>query len=126
MSVFLKNDQMPLEQMATGIHRKILGYQENLMLVKVFFAKGSVAERHSHPHQQIGHVLEGEFELEIDGRCEVLVAGDSFIVAANLPHAATCLEKGVILDSFSPARKDFLNEGKIVNQKTYNNGEVTG
>jgi quercetin dioxygenase-like cupin family protein len=110
MSAFLKNNQMPVDQMAAGIQRQILGYQENLMLVKVFFAEGSVAERHRHPHQQIGHVLEGRFELEIDGKHEVLVAGDSFVVAANLPHTAICLKKGVILDSFSPAREDFLNK----------------
>ena len=108
MSTFMKKDQIPLEKMAAGIQRKILGYQDKLMLVKVFFEKGSVAQMHSHPHQQIGHVLEGRFELEIDGRREVLTAGDSFVVAANILHAATCLEKGIIIDSFSPMREDFL------------------
>ena len=108
MSPFIKRDQVPIEEMAAGVQRKILGYQENLMLVKVFFEKGSVAARHSHPHQQIGHILEVRFELEIEGRREVLVAGDSFVVPPDVLHQATCLDKGVILDSFSPMRTDFI------------------
>ena len=108
MSAFIKKDLMPVENMAAGIKRQILGYQQNLMVVKVFFEEGRVAERHSHPHQQIGHVLQGKFEVEINGRRQVLDTGDSFIVAANLPHSATCLKEGIIIDTFSPAREDFL------------------
>ncbi len=66
MSNYIKYEEIPLELMGPGIQRKILGYQENLMLVKVFLEKGSVADLHHHPHQQIGHVLEGKFEMEID------------------------------------------------------------
>jgi quercetin dioxygenase-like cupin family protein len=108
MSVFIKDKQLTLEKMNEGMQRKILGYQENLMLVKVFFEKGSAAAMHSHSHQQIGYIMEGTFDLEIGGQREILTAGDSFVVAANILHGATCLEKGVIIDSFSPMREDFL------------------
>ncbi len=108
MQNYIKYDEIPIETMGPGIQRKILGYQENLMLVKVFFDKGSVAEVHNHPHQQIGHILEGKFELEIDGKTEILTIGDSFIVPSNIMHGAVCLEKGIIIDSFSPMREDFL------------------
>ena len=103
-----KNKEFPLVTMAPGIQRKILGYQENLMLVKVFFEKGSVAAVHHHPHQQIGFILDGRFELEVGRKKDILSAGDCFSVPANVRHGATCLEKGIILDSFSPMRKDFL------------------
>jgi len=108
MPNYIKYDEIPLEPMGPGIQRKILGYQENLMLVKVFLEKGSVADLHHHPHQQIGHVLEGKFEMEIDGNKEILTTGDAFIVPSNIRHGAVCLEKGIILDSFSPMREDFL------------------
>jgi len=108
MSYYRISDDIPLESMAPGIKRKILAYQNNLMLVKVFIDAGSVADMHSHPHQQVGYILEGKFEFDIGGDKHCLSAGDSFVVPPNVVHGATCLEKGIVIDSFSPMREDFL------------------
>jgi quercetin dioxygenase-like cupin family protein len=103
-------NEISLESMGPGIRRKILGYQENLMLVKVFFDEGSIAERHKHPHQQVGYILEGKFEFDIGGDKKILSKGDSFIVPSNIMHGAICLEQGIVLDSFSPMREDFIEQ----------------
>ena len=34
--------------------------------------------------------------------------GDGYFVAPNLPHGCVCLEAGVLIDTFSPMREDFL------------------
>jgi quercetin dioxygenase-like cupin family protein len=39
----------------------------------------------------------------------VLKAGDVFHVPSNVIHGAVCLEKGVLVDVFSPMREDFFN-----------------
>ena len=39
---------------------------------------------------------------------KVLRAGDGYYVAPNLPHGCVCLEAGVLVDTFSPMREDFL------------------
>jgi quercetin dioxygenase-like cupin family protein len=108
MTYYRKDHEIIGESMGSGIQRKIIGYQDNLMLVKVFFEKGSIAEFHSHPHEQVGYILDGKFEFEIEGEKEILIKGDGFIVPPGIRHGATCLQKGIIIDSFSPMREDFL------------------
>ncbi len=101
----------PKEDLGGGISRQILGYGPEIMIVRVWFDKGSVGDVHSHPHSQSTYVESGKFEAFVDGEKRVLGAGDSFYIAPNLDHGAVCLEAGVLLDTFSPVREDFLGEG---------------
>ena len=50
----------------------------------------------------------GVFDVTIDGKTKRLSAGESYLVAPNLVHGAVAVEAGVIVDSFSPLREDFL------------------
>ena len=102
------NNDLPLEDIGKGLKRKVLAYHESLMLVEVYFEKGAVGEVHSHPHEQITYVLEGEFEFNIDGQKRIVKTGDSMYKESNVPHGAVCLKKGRLLDVFSPHRKDFI------------------
>jgi quercetin dioxygenase-like cupin family protein len=105
---FFSNSDIPLEDLGKGLQRKVLAYHENLMMVEVYFEKGAVGEMHSHPHEQITYVLEGEFEFTIDGKKQIVKAGDSMFKESNVLHGAICLKKGKLLDIFSPHRADFL------------------
>ena len=97
-----------IENVDPGIKRQILGYGPDLMLVRVWFEKGAIGQRHDHHHSQSSYVESGRFLVHIDGEDRELKAGDSFYVAPHLTHGAVCLEAGVLIDTFSPARKDFL------------------
>ncbi|MEP2735957.1 MAG: cupin domain-containing protein [Erythrobacter sp.] len=99
------------EDLGGGISRQILGYGPEIMIVRVWFEKGSVGDVHSHPHSQATYIESGKFEVFIDGTKKVLGAGDSTYMAPNLPHGSVCLEAGSLLDTFSPVREDFLSEG---------------
>lgn len=106
--VFIKSDKIELETVGEGLTRKILGYNPDLMMVRVFFKKGAIGEAHSHPHRQVTYVESGQFEVHIDGKKEVLGAGDSFFVPAEQRHGCVALEDGVLIDVFTPAREEFL------------------
>lgn len=108
--VFLQNKDIPWEQMDRGIKRKIMSYDDNLMLVKVEFEKGGVGSLHQHYHSQITHIERGIFEVEIDGVKKILSAGDGFYIPPNVMHGAVCLEEGVLIDVFSPMREDFITD----------------
>jgi len=108
MKTYFKNSEIPIEKMTEGISRQIMGYDTNLMVVKVFFEKGAIAGLHKHPHQQIGYIEKGKFEFEIGDKKMILEKGDSFIASSNIMHGAKCLEQGIIIDTFSPKRDDFL------------------
>jgi quercetin dioxygenase-like cupin family protein len=108
MKTHIKSADVPVESMAPGLSRQIMGYQSDVMLVKVFFEKGTVAAPHDHPHQQVGYIMSGQFEVTIDEKKEILEAGDAFIAPSGVRHGVICLEQGTIIDTFSPMRDDFL------------------
>lgn len=108
---FVKANPSGAEEIAPGIKRQILGFGDTLMGVRVWFSKGAVGEVHSHHHAQMAFVAEGKFKVMVDGNEAVLSAGDSFYVPPHAPHGAVCLEAGVLIDVFSPAREDFLSDG---------------
>lgn len=91
-----------------GITRQILGYDGQLMMVKVTFEKGAVGTVHEHYHSQATYVASGRFELTIGGEKRILEAGDGYYVAPDEPHGCVCLEAGILIDTFSPVRADFL------------------
>ena len=58
-----------------GIRRQIMGYDGQLMIVKVHFDKGAIGTMHEHYHSQATYVASGRFELEIGGKKAVLGPG---------------------------------------------------
>ena len=51
------------------------------------FAPGAAAGKHTHPGEELGYILEGTIQLEIDGEApRTLKAGDSFFVPAGKVH----------------------------------------
>jgi quercetin dioxygenase-like cupin family protein len=105
--VFITDNEVEWELTAPGMKRKIMAYDEHLMLVRVEFEQGAVGSLHSHRHTQISHVESGVFEVEISGEKQVLRAGDVFYVPPHAVHGAVCLQAGVLIDVFSPMREDF-------------------
>lgn len=100
-----ENDWTPTDP---GVRRRIQTYNDDLMVVEFEFRKGAVGKLHQHPHVQSSYIAEGSFEVTIDGRTEVLSKGQSFIVASNLVHGVKALEPGLLVDTFVPARDEFL------------------
>jgi len=97
------------EQLGKGLSRQILGWDNQVMMVKVKFEKGAVGAPHQHFHTQTTFCHSGKFEFTIDGVKHVIEPGDGLYIAPNLLHGAVCLEPGVVLDVFSPVREDFLD-----------------
>ena len=93
-----------------GIQRQIMGYDGQLMVVKVKFEKGAIGTPHTHYHTQATYVASGKFEVTINGETKILGAGDGYYVAPDVLHGAVCLEPGVLIDTFSPMRADFLGK----------------
>ena len=106
--MFVKNSDIELKNLGGGVSRKVLAYDEDIMSVEVRFEKGAVGAMHTHPHTQISYVLEGKFEATIDGNVEIISKGDTYITPPDAPHGVVCLEDGVLLDIFTPMRKDFV------------------
>lgn len=106
--MIVKNSEVNIELQGNGVSRKILVHEGNMMMVEVHFDKGAIGAIHSHFHEQSSFVISGCFEVNIEGKKELINAGDTFYVKSNLLHGVVALEKSVILDVFTPQRDDFL------------------
>lgn len=107
-SAFIHSKEIPWEQTRDGVERKILGFDDQLMMVYVRFQKDAVGSLHHHPHRQVSYVESGRFEVTIDAEKKILEQGDSFFVAPDVVHGVIALEDVVLVDVFTPAREDFL------------------
>jgi quercetin dioxygenase-like cupin family protein len=102
-------EEIQWEPAGEGIRRQIMGYDGQLMLVKVEFQKGAIGTEHAHFHSQSTYVVSGQFEVRVNGEKKILKAGDGFYVDPDAKHGCTCLEAGSLIDAFSPMRVDFLS-----------------
>ncbi|HEY5592020.1 MAG TPA: cupin domain-containing protein [Paludibacter sp.] len=107
---FLIGTELPIVEVDGGLTRKMMGYDGQLMLLEVKFKKGSIGYAHQHFHSQCTYVVSGVFEVTINGVIKILKSGDGFYVEPDALHGAVCLEEGVLIDTFSPMRLDFLKK----------------
>lgn len=110
---FIITKKMEWEKLGGGVSRKFLGYDNQIMMVQVKFEKGAVGAPHQHFHTQATYCVSGKFEFEIDGVKQIVKTGDGVYIQPNLLHSAVCLEEGMLIDTFSPVREDFLS-GAVV------------
>ncbi len=79
-----------------------------LMLSLVEMAPHAVVEEHSHMHEQLGMMLEGEAEFTIGGEHRVLTAGQIWRIPGGVPHRVVAGARPVrALDVFYPIRDDY-------------------
>jgi len=95
-------------EVAPGNRRAVLAQRPELMMVAFSFETGAVGALHSHRHTQVSYVARGSFDVTVDGQTVRLSAGSSFIVAPDLVHGVVALEPGLLVDTFTPRRDDFL------------------
>ncbi len=109
-----KYDELPVEKVADGIERRLI-HTDKLMMVNVEFTDGPCDEPdpfHSHVHEQVAYVAEGELYLYVGDNEKVhLKKGDQFAIPSGVPHTIQRLTAYVqIIDCFTPIRQDFLTE----------------
>ena len=105
--VFTGAAEVPFVNLGAGIRFKPI-FGRNILFNYVYFEPHSEAPMHQHPEEQIGTMLEGEYEFEMNGEKRMIRPGDVYVVPPNVPHAARTYDKGcVAVDIFSPPRTGF-------------------
>lgn len=80
---------------------------ENMSVARWSVEAGADFPEHEHPHEQVSVVMDGTFELTLDGETDVLRPGRVAIIPPNTPHAGRARTACEILDIFSPVREDY-------------------
>ncbi|MCL2044622.1 MAG: cupin domain-containing protein [Treponema sp.] len=93
---------------APGVIRKVLAYSDTIMAVEHCFETGAVGALHSHPHTQITYIAEGRFRFTVGDEEKEVGKGDTLCKQNGVQHGCVCLEKGILIDIFTPMREDFV------------------
>ncbi|GAA0178916.1 cupin domain-containing protein [Clostridium sediminicola] len=108
---FFHNKDIELEKVEDKIERKIVAHGGDMMIVEVHFQKGAIGAMHEHFHEQVTYCTKGKLEFTVGEETTIIGAGDSVYMPPNLVHGAKILEDDtVLLDIFTPQRKDFLGK----------------
>lgn len=105
MARYILSQIAPFE-ISRGFNARMI-HTDNMTLAYVDIDDGATLPEHSHVHEQVVNLLEGRFELTVDGVAHVLEAGQVFAIPSNVPHAGRALTRCRILDVFQPVREDF-------------------
>lgn len=107
------NDRITIEKVAPGFERTI-AQLDNLMVVVCDFTDGPMADPekpHSHPHEQITYVAEGELYFFKGEKRHTLKKGDLITVPSNISHNIQTISTFVrLVDSFYPLRQEFIKQ----------------
>jgi quercetin dioxygenase-like cupin family protein len=98
----------PWIEIAPGIKRRTIAVGASMYQMRAELTAGSRLPEHSHFQEQIAHVVKGRMKLIVAGVPHELRAGDAFYLASNVPHGVETIEDTTVIDTFSPAREDYL------------------
>ena len=90
-----------------GFHGKFV-HSENMTTAYWEITADAVIPEHAHEHEQIVNLIEGEFELIIDGEIVNLYSEGVVVIPPNVKHSGRAITHCKLVDVFYPVREDFL------------------
>ena len=110
LNIFRNSDVEAIE-VEPGRKRRLI-HTEHLMVVVWDFTGGpweNPDAPHSHPHEQVTYIVEGEVLFFLGREKQKLCMGDMVAIPANVPHSIQLVSSQVrLIDSFTPLRQEFL------------------
>ena len=104
---FVRLDAERAFELAAGVVGQPL-FGEGAMLNLIRFEPGATVPLHSHPHEQLGIVLEGMQALVVEGVAHELGPLEAYVLPGGVEHSAYCGPDGaLVLDVFTPVREDY-------------------
>jgi len=104
---FVRLDQVRAFEHVAGVTGQPL-FGGGAMLNLICFEPDATVPLHSHPHEQLGIVLEGMQALVVDGITHELEPFEAYVLPGGVEHSAYCGPEGaLVLDIFTPVREDY-------------------
>jgi len=95
------------KQLAPGILARTF-WGEHMLAAVVDLDAHTELPKHSHYHEQLGIVIRGEIEFNIDGQVQRLGPGRVYVIPGGVEHSArTFAEPVQVMDVFSPVREEY-------------------
>jgi quercetin dioxygenase-like cupin family protein len=97
----------PEVEAVPGVHRRVLSCGDEIMIVQFRIAQGAEVPLHTHPHEQVGHVVTGRMIFHIGDEERELGPGEGYSVPGGVLHGAKGVTDTIAVDSFHPVREDY-------------------
>lgn len=104
--IFTQLAEIPSREIIPGFHGKMI-HTDHMTFAFWEIEAGASLPEHSHPHEQVAHMIEGEFEFTINGETKVVSPGMLTVIPSNMPHSGKAITDCKILDVFQPVREDY-------------------
>lgn len=104
---FINLDEIEEREPSPGFNVRFI-HSENMTLAYWKIKMGAQLPAHSHPHEQVTNVIEGKFELNVEGETRTLSTGLVAVIPSDMVHSEKALTECQIIDVFYPVRKDYL------------------
>lgn len=101
-------NEVDRRELAPGVTLRTM-WGEKIMISMVEIAPYAEVPAHTHPHEQAGMVLQGEFDFTIGGETTRMKQGDVYIIPGGVEHGLVANDGwSMALDIFSPPREDYM------------------
>ena len=100
-------EERAAKELVPGINAKTF-WGEQMLAAVVDLDPNTQLPRHSHPHEQLGIVIEGQIEFIIADQEKVLGPGEVYVIPGGVEHQARTFDQPVkVMDVFSPVREEY-------------------
>jgi len=97
-------------EMMPGIFRTTLVYNDDLMVCHFTMKKGARIPLHKHEAVQNGYMIKGKVRFFTETNDSIIVEpGCGYIFDSNEAHGSEVLEDSELIESFTPARPEYMD-----------------
>ena len=97
------------KKMLPGLHVRFV-HSENMTFAYWNIDAGAALPDHKHPHEQVVNIIEGELELTLAGKTELIRPGTVVVIPPGVPHAGKARTDCRVIDVFHPVREDYRQD----------------
>ncbi|MBM3309932.1 MAG: cupin domain-containing protein [Candidatus Aminicenantes bacterium] len=107
--MFYKKNNSGYKTLSGGIQYKTLVHGFDTSMHEFKIEKGSIIPVHSHPHEQTGYLVAGRLIFVFKDKTMGAESGDSWNIPGGEAHGVQAIEDCVVIEVFSPTRKEYLS-----------------
>lgn len=105
-NIFRYFAEITTKEIAPGFFSKLIHTDSNTInFIEV--AAGCSLGTHSHVHEQMSFVIEGKFQLTVNGTAQILDQGMFAVIPSEALHSGLAITDCKLIDIFTPARDDY-------------------